>query len=338
MKKSVKKYLASTLALVMVLATVFSFAVNVKAASEFWPDAPVSGTILNVSDDYSGILDFTYVSESWGTSLQSDYLNYDYAYQAGQKFNVSFTVYGASDFQQAAVQFSGDNWGWQQSSAKYVTGGIQDGYEYEGILEANHDIPEYDPEVDPYPPYLTFKIQFDQISDVNLWPFYEAGAQIEINNFTVTPVVGIGDPIPYPDDQILELDTNYYGTFYAENEGTEEAPAATWGAFANVNTNVEVGDKLNVTYKIVAGGDTESFQQIALQSPIDNWAFAGQWYQDGIVPPQLISKTFTVSAANVAPTLIKIVHLDNAIAPFAGTADTALVAFEDLVITKVPAA
>ncbi len=330
MKKITKNILTSALALVMVLSAVLSFSVSTKAANLPFPTTPISWNVLSVEDEYTGSLPFTWAN-TYGDAWSSDYMNYDYSYAQGEKFLVSFTLNNADLFQQVAVQSSVNDWDWVGAAKIYMSGGIASGTKFAGIIEATHDIPGYDPEVDPYPPYMTLKIQLDNwILGSEDIPDY-ASVDIEIADFKVTPFTSNPATEITGNPMAPGLENLYSGTVYA---GPDAERPDTWSAYLHIDTNYVENDEFFVFYKIAGASD---FKQVSVQSDVNDWIgnpTTSVWGNDGIPDGQVGGGIYSASKMGSVHSIR--LDFDNPLPSFENTTGILPIDVQEFIIVQNP--
>ncbi len=330
MKKTTRRYFSSVLALAMALSTILGLSMYVKAAELPFPSNPISGNVLSVTDEYTGSLPFTWAN-TYGDAWSSDYMNFDYNYAQGEKFLVSFTLNNADLFQQVAVQCSANNWDWAGAAKIYRSGGIPTGMRFAGIIEATNDIPAYDPQVDPYPPYLTFKIQLDNwtLTPADI-PDYSV-VDVGIEDFKVTPFTS--DPATEITGNPIEpgLNNLYSGTVYA---GPNQNIPNTWSAYLHIDAEYVENDEFFVFYKVAGGGD---FKQVSVRSDANDWISnptTSVWGNDGIPDGQvaggLYSATKTGSVHSIS------LDFDNPLTPVEDIARIIPIDVQEFIIVQNP--
>jgi hypothetical protein len=244
---------------------------------------------------------------------------------------VSFTLNNADIFQQVAVQSSSNNWDWVGAAKIYRSGGIAQGTRFAGIIEATTDIPGYDPEVDPYPPYLTFKIQLENWTlDAAEIPNYPV-VDVSIDDFKVTPfrsdpaTIINGNPMP------VGLNNLYSGTVYA---GYDSELPNTLSAFMTIDADYVEEDEFFVFYKV---GGVDNFRQVSVRSDVNEWIAnptTSVWVNEGIQDGQVGGGLYSATKIGSDHTIR--LDFDNPITEPENITDYVPVEIQELIIVQNP--
>ncbi len=325
MKKSAKRYLANFLAVVMVLTSVFSlslFAANDASAATLIPEHK----FLNFFEEYEGPVESVYDANANANFIE--YFNIDQElqtvppFEAGNLYMVTFTIDGADNFQQLAVQSNVNGWDWALAPKLWMEGGITSGTVFSGIIEATANT-VYTDEV---PETFAFKYHLDN----EVFPA-AANAVITFSNMKIIPVSSSVAGIVDPALKYVDFDTSYAEAFTATVDSGN--PDVFYVEYFNVTDSPVVAGEEYVILAKFSG--VSAFKQVAIQSSINEWDWAGaakKWDDNGVQDGSVIGGLFTATAD--ADNIAFKIQLDN---PVFGNASVtnATVALEDLVVIKV---
>lgn len=138
---------------------------------------------INKNRYYQGPVTAEYDEDTKSWNVQYFNVN-NSSIEAGQKFEISFNVSGATEFQQLVVQSNVDGWEWDNAPKIYKEGGIPDKTKFDAIITATEDQNQ-----------ITFKLWFDSLTEDGEKLIGTSPVDMTLNNLIITEVTS---PEPEP--------------------------------------------------------------------------------------------------------------------------------------------
>ncbi len=301
MKKHLRRRVANVLSLVMLLSSVLSFALvpsgNADAAN---PKVPLPNDWdLDYNEDYYGSVNAIY--DATANAWFVEYFNVEQSFNEGDLFHVSFSVAGAAEFKQVALQSSLDGWDFAKAPKKWNDNGIANGTKIEGIIEVPEDGDSILNEL--VAANWQFKLHID--NEV-VSGFALPTTAITLTDLCITPIVSqSATPVAIAQDKYVNFGTEYFGTFPAVPDVNGSTYAVEY--FNVTGSDCKAGEKYLILCKI---SGASGFQQVALQNSIDGWAFNGIWAGSTGVPNGTVVGGVYTATSDVGNIAFKL-HFDN---------------------------
>lgn len=314
--RHVKKFTAKVIAVAMVVLT----AAGLGVKPEKQVNAAELSSYLNVEYGikYTGETDAK--ANSAGSAWDIQYFNAaNSAYKTGDIFYVSVKLSGVSNFKQAAIQTSVNNWDWSSAPKKWSDDGIADGTVVAGKVAATQNGDN-----------VSFKIQLDNAVDAEK---ATATQKVTLTDLFIMPMGNEEqETVDLPESKLLDLGTKYEGIVTAEkNADNDQVYEAQY--FNVKDSAFSEGDTYIISYKL--SGATQ-FKQVATQTSLTSWDWDNAvkvWAGSGLPDGQ--ESTGAVTATRSGDGVAFKVRLDTLVDADSAPGESVDIKLSDLMVVKV---